>query len=299
MSGASPAELDLKAARAKVLATIAGSPMSREPPNARAVAPLRPLSPELEAKLAARDDPGRLPSGVATERARSLRRVVVPCAVLAVIDATGVVIGLVSGHYLLAVVAGLLFVPLAALAVIGGGLLRHDQGRLTPAEGRAVAAASRWDTNQQWTGPLAYCTERGVVIAAAREAERIARNPRWRAGTFGEPRIRLNLAAELDQIDNQAHRIAVARHGQGAGPATDTAVVESAWDATVNRVAALVAYADNLDGLTARSAAAIPGGGDPVRNADLLTGSVRDEFAVEQLVALTLYLDGDRGDPFG
>jgi hypothetical protein len=34
--------------------------------------------------------------------------------------------------------------------------------------------------------------------------------------------------------------------------------------------------------------------GDPVRDADLMAGSVRDEMAVDELVALTYYLSANR-----
>jgi hypothetical protein len=286
----------LTAARTRVLATVAGSPMSRPAPRARASAPLRRLAPELEAKLAARADRDRLPATVAASSPQSLRRVVVPSAALAVVDAVAVVAALAAGHWVLAVLAGVLFVPLAGLAVVGAGLLRRDPLRLTSAERRTIAAASQWDTRQQWTGPLEFGTERGLVVAAAREAERITRSPRWTSGALVEQRIRLDLGAELDQIDEQAHRIAVARQQQlAAQPAPDAAVIDRAWESTLDRVAALSAYADNLDGTAPVSAA----GTDAVGNSDLLTGSARDELAGQQMLALWTYLDANRGDPFG
>jgi hypothetical protein len=125
------------------------------------------------------------------------------------------------------VVAGLLFVPLAALAIIGAGMMRST----TP-------AASGWDSKQPWTGPLATATERDLVAAAAQVAERIARNPGRRTGTPGEQQ--LDVAAELDQIDEQAYRIAVAKQQTGASDP----ILDQAWQALVDRVAALDAYAD-------------------------------------------------------
>jgi hypothetical protein len=260
-------------------------------PHVRATAPLRPLAPEIEAKLAARTLPG------AVGRDADVGKVVVPCAVLAALDAVAFAVALVTGHPVLAIVAGLLFVPLAALAVIGAGMLRRDTIRLTLADRRAMEAASRWDSKQDWTGPLDGCPERGLVIAAASVAERIARSPGWRSGVLSEQRIRLDLIGELDQIDEQAHRIAVARHQQPAGK--DLAI-ETAWDAAVDRVAALTAYADSLDGLAAAQAAAINRlGGDPVRDEGLLTGSAQDQFALEQLYALSLFLNTGGGGGFG
>lgn len=293
MSGAASEKPDLTRARAAVLATIAGSPMSKVP-HVRATAPLRPLAPEIEAKLAART----LPAAVG--RDTDVGKVVVPCAVLAALDAVAFVVALVSDHPVLAIVAGLLFVPLAALAAIGAGMLRRDTVRLTLADRRAMEAASRWDSKQAWTGPLDGGPERGLVIAAASVAERIARSPGWRSGLLSEHRIRLDLIAELDQIDDQAHRIAVARQAQPGGAAATDPVAEAAWEAAVDRVAALTAYADSLDGLAAEQAAAINRlGGDPVRDEQLMTGSAQDQFALEQLYALSLFLNNGGGSGFG
>jgi hypothetical protein len=289
MSGPAPEKPDLARPRAAVLAAIAGSPMSAAP-HVRAPAPLRPLAPEIEAKLAART----LPAG--GDRDADVGKVVVPCAVLAVLDAVALVVAAVTGHPGLAIVAGLLFVPLAGLAVIGAGMLRRDTVRLTLADRRAMAAASRWDSKQAWTGPLAGGQERGLVIAAARVAERIARSSGWQSGALSEHRIRLDLISTLDEIDDQAHRIAVARQQQPGGPAGTDPAVDVAWDAAVDRVAALTAYADSLDGLAAAQAAAITRlGGDPVRDEGLLTGSAQDQFALEQLYALSLYLNAGGG----
>lgn len=292
MSGPPSDKPDLTRPRAAVLAAVAGSALSTAP-HVRAAAPLRPLAPEIEAKLAARTLPG------AVGRDSDVGKVVVPCAVLAALDVIALIVAAVTGHPVLAIVAGLLFVPLAGLAVIGAGMLRRDTIRLTLADRRAMEAASRWDSKQAWTGPLAGGPERGLVIAAAGVAERIARSPGWRSGVLSEHRIRLDLVAELDQVDDQAHRIAAARQEQPGGPGVTDPVIEAAWDAAVDRVAALTAYADSLDGLAAAQAAAINRlGGDPVRDQGLLTGSAQDQFALEQLYALSLYLNAG-GSGFG
>jgi hypothetical protein len=270
-----------------------------KPPQVRADYPLRPVTPEIEAKLDSRARNERLPAP-GGRPPTDLGKIVVPCALLAVVDVIALVIAIATGHYVFAVVAGILFVPLAALAVIGAGMMRRDPAQLAPTDRRALAAASRWDSKQAWTGPLAACPERGLVIAAARVAERIARSPGWRSGALGDHRLRLDLIAELDQVDDQAHRIADARRQQPGARATTDPVVEQAWEATVDRVAALSAYADNLDGLAAAQAEAINRlGGDPVRDTDLLAGSARDEFALAQLYALSMYLNANAGDSFG
>lgn len=290
VTDAAPKPPDLSAARAEVLAFVAGSPMAQNPPRAVAVAPLRPLSPELEAKLAAR-------AGAPAAGHDNLgARVVLPSALLALLDAIGVVVGIVAGHYVLAVVAAVLFVPLAALAIAGARLAARDPLRLSVADRRAIATASRWQSKQAWTGSLAYCQERGVVIAAARVAERIAHSPAWRSGRIDEQRIHLDLAAELDQIDEQAHRVAAARHATAGAGLGDPAAVDAAWEAVLNRVAALTEYANQLSGYDTRPAGELTAQGDPVRDSSLLAGSARDEMALDQLIALTYYLNANRGD---
>lgn len=293
MSGPRPDQPDLTAARASVLAAVAGSALGQAP-RVRAAYPLRPVAAQIEVKLADRAQQDGLP---AQSRPTELRKVVVPCTLLALVDLVVLVIAVTGGRYVFAVVAGILFVPFAALAVIGAGIARRDQVQLSLADRRAMAVASRWDSKQQWTGPLATSDERGLVIAAARVAERIANSPGWRLDALGEHRVRLDLINELDQIDDQAHRIAVARQHQ-AGAADP--VLDRSWQGLVDRVAALTAYADSLDGLAASRAATVHElGGDPVRDADLLAGSSRDQLALEQLYALSMYLNANDGDSFG
>jgi hypothetical protein len=174
------------------------------------------------------------------------------------------------------------------VAVLGARFAAGDPLRLTAADRRAITQACRWQSTQEWTGPLAHCEERGLVIAAARAAERIADSPAWRSGRIDEQRVRLDLHAELDQIDEQAHRVAAARreHG-GTAP-----VIEAAWETALNRVSALTAYAHQL--AEYKGPAELTAQGDPVRDSDLLAGSVRDELALDQLAALTNYLDANR-----
>jgi hypothetical protein len=280
-----------------VLATVAGSAMAPGPPTAHAAAPLRALPATLEAKLASRAAAGLTPTGPDHPRRRVWQRVALPSAFFAVLDAIAVGALAAAGHVVLAVVAGVLFVPFAVLAVGATRFAVQDPLRLGPAERRAIADAGQWESRQAWTGPLALCEERGLVIAATQTAERIARSPIWRSGRVDDPRVRLDLAGELDQIDEQAHRIAAARHEHATGspPALGTApVVDAAWDATLTRVAALTAYANELDGADTRHIEAMTRQGDPLRDSDLMAGSVRDEMALEQLLALSLFLNANR-----
>jgi hypothetical protein len=286
-------------ARAEVMALVAGSPMSPRPPFASAATPLRVLPAELETKLAARAQTGIVAGDGKDPHGRVWRRVVVPSAGLATIDAGGVVVAAASGHYVLAAIAGALFVPLAAVAALGARFAAHDPLRLTASDQRAIHDASRWESVQAWASPLATSSERGLVIAATRAAERIARSVTWRSGRIDEQRVRLDLGAELDQIDDQAYRIASARTEHGTTSMGTAPVVDAAWEATLNRVAALTAYADHLDGYDKQRSEALARQGDPVRDSDLMAGSVRDELALDDLVALTFYLSANRHDPPG
>jgi hypothetical protein len=279
---AGPPPPDLGAERAQVLALVAGSALNQDP-HLEAAAPLRSLPPAVEAKLANRAGGGGGGSGTPDVR----RRVVVPCASLAVLDAIGVVAAAVAGHVALAIVAAVLFVGLTALAVLGlhyGG----DANHLSARDRLVIAAAARWRSKQRWTAVPAGSRERGLVIAATRAAARIAGSPAWRSGRLDEQRVRLDLAGELDQIDEQAHRIATARAATGA--VTEDPAVDRAWDAAVDRVAALTAYANELDGYARRRRDEQARLADPVRDTDLLTGSAQDELAFQQLYALTLFL---------
>src|SRR3954452_24348287 len=248
MTAVPPPPPDLSYERSEVLAIIAGSPMSPPAPNANGPSPLRPVPPVLEAKLANRAAAGLEPSGTSYPRAGVWPRVVAPSGALAAADAVGIIAAAATGHALLAVLAAVLFVPLAAIAALGARFAARDPLRLSAADRKAIAAASRWESRQDWTGPFEFGTERGLVIAAARTAERIAGSPAWRSGRLDDQRVRLDLAFELDQIDDQAHRIAVTRHAQGSVSPGAAPVADTAWEAALDRVAALSAYANELDG---------------------------------------------------
>src|SRR5262249_32836326 len=94
-------------------------------------------------------------------------------------------------------------------------------------------------------------------------------------------RIRLDLTVELDEIDEQAHRIAVVRHQLGETPV--------GWLALVERVAALSLYANRLlvlEGELARQEAADRAGMVELSAAARAAGAVRDELATEHVRAL-------------
>jgi len=294
MQKKTPAE-ELQQARDVVQAHIYGAPGSIQPPTLHAAAPLRPLPAALEAKLANRAAAGYAPYGVEHPRGHVWQRIVLPSGTLAALDAVGVGVAAGSGHPILAIGAGVLFVPLAGLAGTAARWAGRDPLRLSTLERREITKASRWESKQLWTGPLAFCNERGLVVAATRAAERIARSPAWRSGRLDEHRVRLDVAKELDQIDEQAFRIASARYEGSTGglpiakPVADP-VVDQAWDALLTRVAALTCYAESLDGLARQQAEDRARLGNPIRDADLMAGLTMDELAIEDITALTFFL---------
>jgi hypothetical protein len=263
-------EADLTRARASVLALIAGSGGSPTAPSLEAEAPLRQLPADTAETIAARSAAGLTPIGRDHPRSGTWRRVVGPSAGLAVLDAVAVVVAAAKGSTILAIAAGVIFVVFAGMAISGARFATSDPLRLGTADRRAVDAARRWKSRQDWSGPLAFCSERGLVIAALEAARRIARSAAWTSGQLDAHRARLDLATELDQIDAQSHAVAASRYGgpgatinsSGGLPAAGapTPSTEAAWDAVVTRVAALTCYADGLDGLPARRAAALDRG---------------------------------------
>jgi hypothetical protein len=293
MQKKTPAE-ELQLARDTVMAHIHGAPGSIQPPTVQAAAPLRALSAPLEAKLANRAGAGYAPYGVDHPRGRVWQRVVLPSGSLAALDGVGAGVAAADGHPVLAIGAGVLFVPLAVLAAAATRWGSRDPLRLTTLERREITKASRWESRQLWTGPLAFCQERGLVVAATRAAERIARSPAWRSGRLDEHRVRLDVGNELDQIDEQAFRIASARYEGSTGglpvEGPGDPVVDQAWEAALTRVAALTCYAESLDGLARQQAVERARLGDPVRDSDLMAGLTMDEIAVEDITALTYFL---------
>lgn len=293
MQKRTPAQ-ELASAREEVEAILAGSGGGMQPPQLQAQAPLRALPAPLEAKLANRAAAGLPPIGLDHPRGHVWQRVVLPSACFAGLDAIGALVAAGAGHPILAIGAAVLFVPFAALALLAGQWARRDPLRLTTAERREIHKASRWESHQLWTGPLAHCRERALIVAALRAAQRIARSPAWRSGRLDEHRVRLDVGAELDQIDEQAYRIATARYSGSSGglpvEGPPNPAVDQAWEAAITRVAALTAYAESLDGLARQQALELQRLGDPVRDAALMGGAARDEIALDNIAALTYFV---------
>ena len=209
----------------------------------------------------------------------------------------------------LAVGGGLipLILTIAGLAALVGGIgaaipislyANRDPLRLTHEERHALHQTKRWQSGQNWIGPLSGSIERRLVIVARDVVERIVSSPAWPSGQLAEHRTRLNLGAELDQIDEQAIGLAVLRAQVAAGvpvPGDQRAVaVEQGWQRLVDRVAGLAVYADRLASVQqrlARQAAEYEATYAEGTVARLVAGSVRDELAADTLRSLSEELD--------
>ncbi|HEX3786424.1 MAG TPA: hypothetical protein VHW44_01065 [Pseudonocardiaceae bacterium] len=244
-----------------------------------------------------------------------LARIVAPTVLLGLLGllvvAGAVTVAALTAGTLLAVLIAV--VGVAGLGAGAGAVSRRatrHSALLAAADHPESSGGSRsWQSRQPWLGPLGQSRERRLVFVALDIVTRIATSDAWGSAYLDEHRVRLDLLTELDEIDEQAHRLAALRHQAGepdpgrpdsGQPANE---LTQSWDALVDRVAALSVYADRLQALEADLAqlaaterAELPGG--PA--AQLIAGSVRDELASDQLRTLAEDLrhrsDGQSGD---
>ena len=120
-------------------------------------------------------------------------------------------------------------------------------------------------------------------MSVAQDAVReLIRSPAWQSAAFDEHRIRLDLKAELDEVDRQAYDLAVVRP-KLTDQSRDAHAAASA--ALQRRVAALRTYSDAVVALSST-----PEPADAAANErqlqSALVATVRDEFAIERLTGL-------------
>jgi hypothetical protein len=244
-----------------------------------------PLGPPTEAALPHEPGTGGGLDGIGADTRRFGQIVVAP-ALLALVG----MLLLAGAVTAVALTVGLLLAVMVAivglLGLAGGGMviaLRLSR-RSSPRD--EISAA--WRSRQAWLGPWAQTQERRLVFVAVDTVARIARSNAWASDGLGDHRVRLDLITELDEIDDQAFHLAVLRRKLGDLPDEDhAAALQRSWDALVDRVSALSAYADRLAALqTERNAVAAD---EAV--ARLLAGTARDELASEQVRDLTAGTD--------
>jgi hypothetical protein len=247
-------------------------------------AALREPGPAVVARQQARREAGLDAEGLGYPRMQLWLLLVLPSAVIAALCLLALV---VSGSVILGVAAA------AAAAVAGAstGYLMSDRLRMASGERRELVADRSWHSQQPWLGELTQTPERRLVAQAQDAVARLVGAPAWSSPAFDGHRVRLDLKAELEEIDGQAYQLAAADPDRGANgapsaePAPPAVIAHrSARDALRRRVDALSAYADAVCTLTPEPPPPSAVEDDQVRRA--LTATVRDEFATDQWTTL-------------
>ncbi|HEX4224084.1 MAG TPA: hypothetical protein VHZ97_17080 [Pseudonocardiaceae bacterium] len=256
---------------------------------------------EVANKLDARQRAGFSPEGLDYPRRSPAVRGGVLAGLVALLGVVLLVvggIGLATGGG----VAVLIMTVVGLVALVGGVgsaipvslYANRDPLRLTHTDRHALHETKRWQSRQNWIGPLSGSVERRLVIVARDVVERIVCSPAWVSGHLAEHRTRLNLGAELDQIDEQAFGLATLRAQLAAGPQVPgdqrAVAAEQGWSRLVERVAGLVVYAQRLDGVQlrlAQEAAEYEAAYADGTVARLVAGAVRDELAADTLRSLS------------
>ncbi len=259
-------------------------------PSVVGTAALREPGSAVVARQQARRDAGLDADGLGYPRTRLWVLLVLPAAV---VTALCLIALLVSGMVIWGI-AG------AGAAVIAGGAtgyLTADRLRMASSERRELVADRSWHSAQPWLGPLTQTPERRLVAQAQDAVSRLVSAPAWTSPAFDGHRLRLDLKAELDEIDGQAYRLAAwnPAHGADVTPPEATAH-ESARAALRRRVDALSAYADDVSALAPTPSSADSQGADDEHVRRALTATVRDEFATDQWTALRRELPVERPD---
>ena len=258
--------------------------------------------PELSNKLDARAAAGFSPEGLGYPRRSPAVRGGVVAGLMVLL---GGLLVLVDGIDL-ALGGGLisLILTIVGLVALAGGVgsaipvslyANRDPLRLTHEERHALHQTKRWQSRQNWIGPLSGSIERRLVIVARDVVERIVSSPAWISGQLAEHRTRLNLGARTGPDRRAGVRPGrCCAHRSRAGvpvPGDQRAVaVEQGWQRLVDRVAGLSVYADRLADVQqrlAREAAEYEATYAEGTVARLVAGAVRDELAADTLRSLS------------
>jgi hypothetical protein len=272
---------------------------------------------ELAGKIDARVRAGSTPEGLDYPRKQAAVRggvlsglVALLGTILLAVDGVSLALGggLVALIMMIVGLAGLVFGVASAVPI--SLYANRDPLRLTHEDRHALHQTKRWQSRQNWIGPLSGSIERRLVIVARDLVERIVASPAWSSGHLAAHRSQLNLAYELDQVDEQAMGLATLRAQLASGvrvPGDQRAVaIEQGWHRLVDRVAGLAVYAERLDGIQqqlAQEAAENDAAYADGTVARLVAGAVRDELAADTLRSLSdelsppSELDGPTPDP--
>ena len=207
--------------RDEVLAQVArrSGPQPNRGPALVSPHPLRPLSPELTALIAVRQQRGLSPSGSDYPRREKWQVLVVPAALIGTLAAVAAIVAALISHPGTALLAAAVWAATVVEASLGSWWVLADPLRVGRRLRLELLDAVHWESRQDWTGQANSGPERGLVEVAVSAA----------AG-----RAPGDLATELDGVDAEARRIAAVRLSSPNDPE-----VKPAWDALVDRVALL------------------------------------------------------------
>jgi hypothetical protein len=266
-----PVSTDLEPARARVRAAIAagagtgaaagtGAENVLPPPMLDTEHPLYPLPTALAAQLQARAAAGLSAPGSDYPRRQLIPTVAAPALALAGLDA---IVGSIAAitwavsdwhTYLSATVAVLC--ALGFIVLTGAGLAAayyagHDPLRLSKAQRRELDRARQWHSPRSWTGSRAASEPRRLVEVAIDAAEQAAATAIWATPYLDQQAIRIDLAAEIDAIDEQAYALVTLDEQRSAslGSPEQRSAREQSWTTLVDQCAALVQYAQELAAL--------------------------------------------------
>jgi hypothetical protein len=242
---------------------------------------LRLPPPDLARLEAARVNAGLTPAGLEYPRGRFWAPAILPGAIadVGLIAAAGATTSL-----------GLGIVAAAVTAALGAGVgfIRADPLRINRRQHRRLNQDRAWQSPHAWVGGLTQTPERRLLGQAQAAVTTIANSPAWRDERHFEERVRLDLIAELQQIDDQAYRLATLDPAAPADPIDPAA--EQARAALAARVDALTTYATSIADVAVGPAPLPPP--DPATEHELQAGAVRDDYARNRLEASRARLDG-------
>ncbi|WP_163510564.1 hypothetical protein [Fodinicola acaciae] len=230
------------------------------PPSLRAARPLTEPPARVAGTIAARIAAGLAPVG--RDHPRRRRWIGLAGATLVAALAASLVLGWYA----------VLLAFAATVAVFH--YVRTDPLRLSASQCGAYVASTSWQSEQPWNARNCAGPQRRLVAVACDAVDRIVSSRSWPTPALDEHRLRLDLAAELTDIDRRAYLL------------TETSL-PPALEALEARVAALACYADEL-AVADRKLAVRPENPE----AELLAGAVRDAYATGQLTELTEELRG-------
>ena len=285
----------LASERDRVLALLPSAPVvgTLLVPSINSGAPIVRLDPRLQVKLTARAGMGLDLQGQDYPTRYLWSRAIGNASAAIALDAGLLILAFVFDWALWRAILAIILVVLLCVVGYCVSVTLRDPHRLTRAERRALHRAGHWRSTQAWDGYTTTRPEFQLVREAAKIAARIANSRAWTSSYLDHHRARLDLGAELDRIDEQAFQLARTQVDLASAPAASAGLTRYAdalapvWVAAVDRVAALLRYADHVAELDRQLAELALLDRTEQQVGRLIGGSVQDEFSTDQLRQLT------------